>query len=452
MPDTPPKRRRHCDLLIRPRWLLTLADSHGAQTGMALAIRNDAIAGVFPASECDHWQAAETLDLEQHLVLPGLINMHGHAAMSLLRGIADDIPLQPWLEDHIWPAESTHVDAGFVRDGVRLAMAEMIRTGTTTFSDMYFFPETVADEARRAGMRTQICFPVLEFPTVWGNGPDEYIEKGLGLCDTYKSSDQVHVAFGPHAPYTVSDKTLERIAVLAGEIDRPVHMHLHETEREVTEFRRANGLTPLAMLARMGLVGTRLQAVHMVALDEADLALLEGSGIHVVHCPESNMKLGSGFAPVTAMRRAGVNVVLGTDGPASNNDLDLAGEMRSAALLAKGLARDASQLNALEVLRMATLDGARALGLQDQLGSLEARKWADLIAVRMDGIGQLPVYDPVSQFVYTARTQVTHAWCNGKMLLRDGRLETLPESAICTRATAWGETIAGTTRPAGADE
>ncbi len=437
-----PSRRRHCDLIIRPRWLLSLADGGGAQTGMALAIRGSLIAGVFPVSECGRWQAAQTLDLDRHLLLPGLINMHGHAAMSLLRGLADDVPLKTWLEDHIWPAEGRHVDAGFVRDGVRLAMAEMLRSGTTFFSDMYFFPEVVAEEARAAGMRVQVCFPVLEFPTVWGAGPDEYLDKGLALCDTWKSSDRVHVAFGPHAPYTVARRTLERIATLAGEIDRPVHMHLHETAREVDEFRREHGTTPLALLDRLGLLNERLQAVHMVAPEPSDLALLEGSGIHVVHCPESNLKLGSGFAPVVEMQRLGLNVVLGTDGAASNNDLDLAGEMRSAALLAKGLARDATALPALEVVRMATTGAARALGLQEQLGTLAPRKWADLIAVRLDGVDQQPVYDPVSQFVYAGRPRVTHAWCDGRMLLADGALQTLPESAVISRAAAWGEAIA----------
>ncbi len=427
--------------------MLTLADAGGAREGMALALRNGTIAGVFPATEADHWQAADTLVLDEHLLLPGLINMHGHAAMSLLRGIADDRPLQTWLQDHIWPSESRHVDAGFVRDGSRLAMAEMIRTGTTMFSDMYYFPEITAEEARAAGMRTQVCFPVLEFPTAWGRGPDEYLEKGLALCDQWRDSDLVHVAFGPHAPYTVSRETLERIARLSREIDRPVHMHLHETRQEVTDFETEHGLRPLALLEQIGLLDDRLQAVHMVALDTSDLDRLTDSGTHVVHCPESNLKLGSGFCPVHALRQRGLNVTLGTDGAASNNDLDLPGEMRTAALLAKGLEQDATVLSALETVRMVTVDAARALGLADQLGTLATRKWGDLIAVRMDSPAATPVYDPVAQLVYSSGPQVTHAWCNGKLLLDDGRLTTLPEATVISRARAWGERIAAARAP-----
>ncbi len=409
----------------------------------AVLVRDGRISEVVPSADVGAEAARETLRLDEHVLIPGLVNAHGHAAMTLFRGMADDLPLQQWLEGHIWPAEKRWVDAAFVRDGAQLAIGEMLRSGTTTFSDMYFFPEETAACAAAAGMRVQVTFPILDFPTAWGSGPDEYLEKGLALVDDWRDDPLVNIAFGPHACYTVERRVLERVATLATETSRLVQMHVHETPGEVADYVAARGTRPLRMLDALGLLNVRFQAVHMTQVDDDDLEILARSGAHVVHCPESNLKLSSGLCPVARMRAAGVNVALGTDGAASNNDLDMLGELGTAALLGKFGAGDPAALSAHEALRMATLNGASALGMGDCLGSLEPGKWADCVAVRLDDWQQLPVYDPVAQLVYSASgAAVTHAWVAGKPVLAERELLTLDAKDILARARARGASIA----------
>jgi len=430
------------DTIIRADWVVPVIPAGTALKDHAVAISGGEIAAILPAAEAAGIDAGESFDLPGHVLLPGLINMHGHAPMSLLRGYADDVPLMPWLEEHIWPVEGAHISPEFVRDGVDLALAEMLRAGTTCFSDMYFFPNVVAEQSQHAGMRCQITFPVFDFPSAWGSGPEDYISKGLALRDDLKHSDLVTVVFGPHAPYTVADEALQKVAMLANELDLPVHIHLHETSGEVAEALQATGERPLAQLNRFGLIGPRTQCVHMTDLNSEDIELLASVGAHVIHCPESNMKLASGRCPVAELEAAGVNVALGTDSAASNNDLSLFGEMRSAAMLAKLGSGDATALPAAQVLEMATINGARAMGLQDSLGSLEVGKLADIIAVDMAQPETQPLYNPVSQLVYAAHaSQVSHSWVAGKNLLRDRQLTQLDLDSVVERAGSWADRI-----------
>lgn len=325
------------DTLIKARWIIPVEPDDTVLEHHALAIRAGRIVALLPSAEADdRYRADKVHELPHHALIPGLVNTHTHAAMSLMRGLADDLPLMEWLKGHIWPAEGRWVGAEFVEDGTLLAMAEMLRGGVTCFNDMYFFPEITAHAAARAGMRAALGLIVIDFPTAWAANADEYIAKGLALYDDHKDEALLSFCFAPHAPYTVSDEPLKRIRTLANELDLPVHMHVHETAHEVEESMARFGMRPLERLAQLGLVGPNLLAVHMTQLEDAEIAHLAEAGAHVLHCPESNLKLASGFCPVQKLLDAGVNVCLGTDGAASNNDLDLMGEMRTAALLAKG--------------------------------------------------------------------------------------------------------------------
>jgi 5-methylthioadenosine/S-adenosylhomocysteine deaminase len=431
------------DTLIFAGWIIPVIPGGQVLENHAVALSDGVISAVLPAAQARQMKAGEVLELPGHALLPGLINMHGHAAMSLLRGYADDYPLMPWLQDHIWPAEAQHVSAQFVRDGTDLAIAEMLRAGTTCFSDMYFFPNVVAQQSQHAGMRCQISFPVFDFATAWGTDADDYISKGLSLRDDLKHSELVKVVFGPHAPYTVNPSALKKISMLANELDLPVHIHLHETADEVKEAQQATGQRPLATLNELGLIGPRTQCVHMTELEAGEIELLAAVGAHVIHCPDSNMKLGSGRCPVSELLAAGVNVALGSDGAASNNDLSMFGEMRSAALLAKLGTGDATALPAHTALHMATMGGASAMGLQDSLGSLEPGKLADLIAVDFDQPETQPVYNPISQLVYaTGPSQVTHSWVGGNAVMRDRQLTHMDLPDIMARTKTWTRTIA----------
>ena len=430
------------DTLIHPGWIVPVVPRGAVLENYSIALTGDRITAILPRREAEAISAARVLELPGHALMPGLVNSHGHAAMSLLRGYADDQPLMPWLEQHIWPAEAAHVSAAFVRDGAELAIAEMIRSGTTTFSDMYFFPDACAETAQRLGMRCQIVFPVLDFATVWARSADEYISKGLALRDDVKHSALVTVGFGPHASYTVSEPNLVQVATLAAELDVAVQIHLHETRGEVLLAVEQNGERPLDSLHRLGLLGPRTQCVHMTDLGAQDIALLAATGAHVVHCPQSNMKLASGSCPVSRLLAQGVNVALGSDSAASNNDLNLFGEMQSAALLAKLLDADASALPAATALEMATINGARAMGLEDRIGSLEVGKLADMIAVDLAQPETQPLYNPLSQLVYACNgSQVTHSWTGGVQLLRDRQLTHMDLPALASRSRAWQQRI-----------
>ncbi|MCB1696841.1 MAG: TRZ/ATZ family hydrolase [Pseudomonadales bacterium] len=433
------------DTLIHPGWIVPVVPRGAVLENYSIALTGDRITAILPRREAEAISAARVLELPGHALMPGLVNSHGHAAMSLLRGYADDQPLMPWLEQHIWPAEAAHVSAAFVRDGAELAIAEMIRSGTTTFSDMYFFPDACAETAQRLGMRCQIVFPVLDFATVWARSADEYISKGLALRDDVKHSALVTVGFGPHASYTVSEPNLVQVATLAAELDVAVQIHLHETRGEVLLAVEQNGERPLDSLHRLGLLGPRTQCVHMTDLGDQDIALLAATGAHVVHCPQSNMKLASGTCPVTRLLARGINVALGSDSAASNNDLNLFGEMQTAALLAKLSSEDATALPAVEALAMATINGARALGLDDRIGSLEPGKLADLIAVDLSQPETQPLYHPLSQLVYACNgSQVTHSWIGGVQVMDQRQLTRIDPSALGTRTRAWRDRIHAT--------
>ena len=429
--------------LLNARWIVPVEPEGRVLEQHALAIHQGRILAILPRDQAAaRFRAEVTLNLDRHVLIPGLINAHTHASMTLLRGLADDLPLMNWLQDHIWPAETRWVDREFVRDGSRLAIAEMLRGGVTCFNDMYFFPEETAAVARDCGMRACIGLIALDFPTAYARNLDEYLDQGLALHAALQAEPRLHTAFAPHAPYTVSAPALERIGRLADELNIPIHIHVHETAAEVAQFQAQHGCRPLERLEQLGLLSPRLLAVHMTQLETTEIERLARAGAHVVHCPESNLKLASGFCPTARLDAAGVNLALGTDGAASNNDLDLFGELRTAALLGKGVAGDARVLPAARVLRMATLNGARALGLGEETGSLEPGKAADLIAVDLGQPETEPVYHPISQLVYAAgRHQVTDVWVAGQRLLADRRLTTLDLDEILQRARDWREKI-----------
>jgi 5-methylthioadenosine/S-adenosylhomocysteine deaminase len=432
------------DLLIHAQWVVPVDTADSILEDHAVAIAAGRIRAVLPSAEARaQIDAVQEIDLRGHALIPGLINAHTHSPMVLLRGLADDLPLMTWLTQHIWPAEQRWVNPEMVSAGTRLAVLEMLKSGTVCFNDMYFYPDVTARAAAEAGMRAVVGMILLDFPTGYADGPEQYLSKGLTLHDRYRAHPLIRTAFAPHAPYSVGDAPLTRIRTLADELDIPVHIHLHETADEITQSLRDHGERPLRRLQRLGLVGPNLVSVHMTQLDDDEIDLLVESGSSLVHCPESNLKLASGFCPVVRLLEAGVNVALGTDGAASNNDLDMMGEIQTAALLAKGVAGSAAALPAYQALRMATINGARAFGLEDEIGSLEPGKSADLVALDLRDPDTQPVYNPVSQIVYAAgRDQVRHVWVAGRHLIRDGRPTTLDTDQILEEARDWGRRIA----------
>jgi 5-methylthioadenosine/S-adenosylhomocysteine deaminase len=434
---------QNVDTLIAARWVIPV-DPAGVLEHHSVAVASGRIVDVLPTAEAGKkYRTAETLSLGEHALIPGFVNAHTHVAMNLFRGLADDLPLMEWLNNHIWPAEGKWLSPDFVRDGTELAIAEMLRGGTTCFNDMYMFPEATAQAAEAAGMRAVVGLITIEFPTPYAQTADEYLHKGLQLHDQLKHSTLVTTAFAPHAPYTVSDPALEKIRMYADELDRPIHMHVHETAFEVHDATTRLGMRPLQRLANLGLLGPRLLAVHMTQLTDAEIETLAHTSAHVMHCAESNLKLASGFCPVHKLIKAGVNVAIGTDGAASNNDLDMLGEMRTAALLAKGVSSDATAVPAATALRMATLNGARALGLDGRIGSIATGKAADLTAIDLSSIASQPIYDPISQIVYSAtRDQVSDVWVNGKRLLANRALTNLDQTAVLRKAREWRDKIA----------
>lgn len=432
------------DLLIDARWVVTVNDQNDVLEHHSVAINKGRIIDILPSTVANDRYIPQThQQLGNKVLMPGLINCHTHAAMSLLKGFADDIPLMDWLENHIWPVESKWVDETFVHDGTELAIAEMLRSGTTCFTDMYFFPDVIAKVVNQSGMRAAIGMIVLDFPTVWAQNADEYIEKGLRLRDEYREHSRIKTLFAPHAPYTVSESTLEKIRMLSDEMELSVTMHIHETQFEVDQAIEQHQKRPLQSLNEIGLISPNLIAVHMTALDDAEIKMLAENGVSIAHCPVSNLKLASGFCPVGKLLDAGINICLGTDGSASNNDLDMFGEMKTAALLAKGVSGDASCTSANDIIRMATINGANALGMSDDIGSLEVNKAADMIAVDFSELESQPVYNPVSHLVFnTARNQVTDVWVKGRHLLKDRSLTRLDEDEIIRKTRAWNDKIA----------
>ncbi|MCB1568645.1 MAG: TRZ/ATZ family hydrolase [Xanthomonadales bacterium] len=438
----------HCDLLICARWVVPVEPHGVVLENHAVAVRDGVIVALLPQSEArTRFAPRECVDLPDSVLIPGLINAHTHNPMTLMRGVADDLPLMQWLSGHIWPIEAAILGADYCADGAELAVAEMLRGGTTCCNENYFYPDVLGEVYRRLGFRCRLGLPIIEFPTPWAANPDEYFGKALDVHAHFAGDDLISTAFAPHAPYTVSDASFLRIRELAAELDISVHCHVHETAQEVEDSLQQHGLRPLARLDRLGVVDSRLIAVHMTQLTDEEIALCAERGVSVVHCPESNLKLASGLAPIQALRRAGVNVALGTDGCASNNDLDMFGEMRTAALLGKAVARDASALDAATTLRMATLDAARALHLEHAIGSIEAGKQADLVAVDLSALETQPLYDPISHLVYACgRHQVHWVWIAGHARLRERELTGIDLQSLLARVRAWGERIAALPR------
>ena len=446
MPPPEPCAMQSADLIITARWIIPVEPEGQVLDDHALVVRDGQIIDLLPSAEAiQRYVAPELIRRPNHVLLPGLVNAHTHSPMTLFRGFAGDMPLDAWLGQHIWPAETRWVDAGFVRDGAELAMLEMLRGGTTCFNDMYFFPDVIARAVDASGLRACVGMIVLEHPTVWAQDAEEYLRKGLAVRDQFRDHPRISMVFAPHAPYTVSDSSFRQIQLLANELDTQIHMHVHETADEVSDSERHFSRRPLQRLDELGLLTPLLAAVHMTQLLPEEISLLRERGVSVVHCPESNLKLASGFCPVAEIAAAGINIALGTDGAASNNDLDMFGEMRSCALLAKGVAQRADVAPAASVLSMATLNGAQALGLRDRIGSLLAGKEADVICVDLSAAATQPVYDPVSQLVYaTSRDQVSDVWVAGRQLLSGGQPMMADAALILARAEAWRMRLSAT--------
>ena len=432
------------DLVIEARWVVPVEPHAVVLEDHAVVISDDCILAVLPIRDARAAYAPrERVELKEHALIPGLINSHTHNPMTLLRGLADDLPLMVWLQEHIWPAEAKVLGPEFVSDGVELAVAEMLRGGTTCANENYFFPDAIGATYRRLGFRAVVGLPVIQFPTAWASTQDEYFDRATAVHDSFIGEKLITTAFVPHAPYTVSDESFERIRGLSDQFDIPVHLHTHETQQEIEDEIAKSGLRPFQRLQNLGIVNHRLIAVHMTAVTDAEIAACAEAGVSVVHCPESNLKLASGFCPAEKFRRAGVNLAIGTDGCASNNDLDMFGEMRTAAQLAKAVAQDAAAFDAAFALRAATLNGAKAVGLDSKIGSIEVGKQADLAAVRLSDLETQPLFHVLSQLVYACgRHQVTDVWIAGKRKLAQRELLDIDTAELLKKTHAWRERIA----------
>lgn len=433
-----------CDLLIEAGWVVPVVPHGVVLENHAVAVSNGRITAILPIAEArQQFVAKDVVSRPEAALIPGLVNAHTHNPMTLLRGVADDLPLMVWLREHIWPVEGAVMGPEFIADGMTLSIAEMLRGGTTCANENYFFPDVQAAVYKKYGFRARVGAIVIDFPSAWAKTDDEYFDRACELHDNWRDDPLVSTAFAPHAPYTVHDANFERIRMLADQLDVPVHLHLHETAQEVADSIQLHGQRPIARIDRLGLLNDRLIAVHMTQLTEGEIALCAERGVSVVHCPESNLKLASGFSPVCAMLKAGVNVAIGTDGCASNNDLDMIGETRTAALLAKAVANDAAGFSAHEALHAATLGGAKALGFAAEIGSIEVGKQADLACVDLSALETQPLHHVVSQLVYAAsRANVSDVWVAGVMKLRQRELLEMDVQAITANAKQWRERIA----------
>ena len=431
------------DLLIEAGHIVPVAPHGVVLDDHAIAIDKGVILAVLPREDARRrFAPKETVSKPDSVLIPGLVNAHTHNPMTLMRGVADDLPLKVWLQQHIWPIEGAVIGPDFVADGCTLAIAEMLRGGTTCANENYFFPDVQAATYKKFGFRARIGLPVIDFPTAWAKSDDEYFDRAGEVHDQWRDDPLIKTAFAPHAPYTVDDDNFSRVRMLADQLDIPVHLHLHETAQEVQQSIDQYGMRPIARLDRLGLFNDRLIAVHMTQLTEAEIHLCAERGVSVVHCPESNLKLASGFCPACALMKAGVTLAIGTDGAASNNDLDMIGETRTAAILAKAVADDAAALSAAEALRAATLGGAKAMGLDDLIGTLEPGKQADIVSIDMSQIETQPLHQVISQVIYASgRHQVGDVWIAGKPKLRDRKLVDMDEAGILANARQWRERI-----------
>lgn len=418
--------------LLLPRWLLSMKPGEAVQSGQALLIEGGRIAAVGARESLIAQHAdAERVELSEHVLMPGLVNSHTHSAMSLLRGVADDLGLMDWLNHHIWPLERQWVSHEWTRLGSLFSAAEALRGGVTTLNDMYFFPEAMAEAALQAGIRCAVSINVIDFPTGYASGPQDYIDKGLAAYQKFKGESLLQFTSSPHAPYTVSDETFVKLRDMAEQHDLRIHCHIHETADEVEGGLKQFGVRPLERLDKLGLMNERMIAVHMVHLNDAEIELCARKGVHIAHNASSNLKLASGIARIADLDEAGVNVALGTDGAASNNRQDMFEEIRQAALLAKGSTGQPTVVNARRALEMATLGGAKALGRDRDIGSLEVGKLADVIAVDLSAPECRPVYHPDAQLVYVAaREHVSDVWVQGERVLKGRQLTRFDLSAV----------------------
>ena len=431
--------KKNASIIISASWVFASGPEDQLLSDYAVVIENDKIIDLVPQNKVfDEYEAHNTYQLTDHILIPGLINAHTHAAMSLFKGFADDVPLQDWLNNHIWPAEKKFVNSSFVKDGSILALSEMIKSGVTTFNDMYFFPDATAEAATELGVRSNIGLVVLDFPTNYATDPEDYLLKGFEFRDKWRNEELITTSIAPHAPYSVSDEAFTLINTYSEELSINIHTHLHETKWEIEDSIDRYGMTPVQRLNKLGIIGPSLMAAHCVHLNDQDMAILAKNKVSIVHNPSSNMKLGSGVADIAKMLKQNISICLGTDSSASNNRLDIMEEMRLAALLIKGNTRSPELIPAKEAIKMATINGAKPLGLDSKIGSIEKNKKADLVAIDLSTIENQPIYNPLSTLVYSSsRSDVSYVWINGKIKLRDKKLVEIDEEEIIRLAKKW---------------
>lgn len=428
------------DQIIKARWIITVNSQNEILEDQALLIKEGKITGFVPNSDVGKSvNAKEIIEVSQtHALLPGFVNAHTHAAMNLLRGLADDLTLMDWLQNHIWPAEAKVVSPEFVRAGMRHACAEMLRGGITCFNDHYFFTEAAAQIVDQIGMRAILAECLFTFSVPWSANYQEGLQRTLKTYEQYKDHELIKIALAPHSPYATNLELLKAVTEISAKHDLLVHIHMHEPTTEVPDYIVQHHMRPLKHFEQMGFLSTNWLSVHMCYCNEEDIEILSKHKLSVVHCPESNMKLASNICPVDALLKRGVNVALGTDSAASNNDLDMIGEMRSACFLAKTSTRDPTAVSANDALRMATINGAKALKLDERIGSLEIGKDADMSAIDLSSIETEPLYHPVPQIIYAgSRKDISHVWVKGRALLQERELTTIDLNEVRTEIEDW---------------
>ena len=431
--------KKNASIIISASWIFTANSEDQLLYDYSVVIKDNKIIDLVHQSKVfSEYEADEIYQLTDHILIPGLINTHTHASMSLFKGFADDLSLQDWLNNYIWPAEKKFVNSSFVRDGSILALSEMIKAGVTTFNDMYFYPDATAEASIELGVRSNIGLVVLDFPTNYASDPEDYLSKGFEFRDRWRNEDLITTSIAPHAPYSVSDEAFALINTYSEELGINIHLHLHETQREIDDSINRYGITPVQRLNNLGIINPSLIAAHCVYLNEQDIALLAKNKVSIVHNPSSNMKLGSGIADVAKMLKQNLNVSLGTDSSASNNRLDIMEEMRLASLLLKGTTKSPELLPATQAIKMATINGAKALGLESMIGSIEKNKIADLVAIDLNSIENQPIYNPLSTLVYSStKSDVSYVWIDGKVKLKEKKLVNVDEEKIMQMAKIW---------------
>ena len=436
-------RRSRAELLIVGGSIVTMDGSRRVIENGAIAINGGRIVAIGPRAEVERqYRPAQTIDAHNRIIIPGLINGHTHIPMTLFRGLADDLDLQEWLTKYIFPAEAKNVNEEFVRVGTRLGLAEMIRGGTTTYCDMYYFEDAIADETAKAGVRGVLGETIIDFPVADNKTNAEAMAYAERFVSHWRGNDLIVAAIAPHAPYTVSEEHLKAIRAFSDRTGAPIVTHISETKREVEDSLKAKNASPIDYLDRIGFLNNRVIAAHVVWPTTEEIGILKSRGVGVVHNPQSNMKLASGVAPVPKMLSDGILVGLGTDGAASNNDLNMWEEMDTAAKLHKVFSGDPKVMTAQQAFELATIRGAEALHLGKQIGSLEVGKRADIVIVERDSLNQIPLYNIYSDLVYaTKASDVETVIINGRVVMRDKRLLTLNEAAIKESALVFRERI-----------